>query len=103
MSIRHPPFTFNSEQGYNKKGEKTVWHRGAASGLEKFQCTLQLTNFADGEGRVPPLLIFRGKVLRIPQTEKTKYDWRMRVQLQENAWCDEDWMLHWVNHVEMPI
>ena len=97
------PFTFNSGQGYKKKGEKTVWHRGAASGLEKFQCTLQLTNFADGEGRVPPLLIFRGKVLRISQTEKTKYDWRVTVQLQENAWCDEDRMLHWVNHVEMPI
>ena len=59
------PFTFNSGQSYNKTGEKTVWHRGAASGLDKRQCTVQLTIFTDGEARVPPLLIFRGKGLRI--------------------------------------
>ena len=29
------PFTFNSGQGYNKTGEKTVWHSGAASGMDK--------------------------------------------------------------------
>ena len=34
------PFTFNSGQGYNKTGDKTVWHRGAASGLDKRQCTV---------------------------------------------------------------
>lgn len=68
------PFTFNSGQGYNKTGEKTFWHRGAASGLDKRQCTVQLTIFADGEARVPPLLIFRGNGLRISQAEKTKYD-----------------------------
>ena len=93
------PFTFNSGQGYNKKGDKTVCHRGAASGLDKCQCTVQLTIFADGEARVPPLLIFRGKGLRISQAEKSKYDRRVRVQFQENAWCDEDRMLHWVNHM----
>ena len=37
------PFTFNGGQGYSKTGEKTVWHRGAASGLDKCQCTVQLT------------------------------------------------------------
>ena len=93
------PFTFNSEQGYNKMGEKTVWHRGAAFGLDKRQCTVQLTIFTDGEARIPPLLIFRGKGLRISQAEKTKYDRRVRVQFQENTWCDEDRMLHWVNHM----
>ena len=93
------PFTFNSGQGYNKTGEKTVWHRGATSGLDKYQCTVQLTIFADGEERVPPLLIFRGKGLRISQAEKTKYDRRVMVQFQENAWCDEGRMLHWVNHM----
>ena len=93
------PFTFNCGQGYNKTGEKTVWHRGAASGLDKRQCTVQLTIFADGEARVPPLLIFRGKGLRISQVEKTQYDRRVRVQFQENAWCDEAQMLKWVNHM----
>ena len=60
---------------------------------------MQQTIFADGEARVPPLIIFRGKGLRISQAEKTKYDRRVRVQFQENAWCDEDQMLHWVNHI----
>ena len=92
------PFIFDSGQGYNKTGDKTVWHRGASFGLDKRQCTVQLTIFADGEARVPPLLIFRGKGLRISQAEKTKYNRQVRVQFQENAWCD-DQMLHWVNHM----
>lgn len=61
------PFTFNKGQGYDAK---TVWHHGAQSGLDKRQCTVQLTIFADGEPRVKPLLIFRGKGLGISQTEK---------------------------------
>ena len=36
--------------------------------------------------------------MRISQAEKSKYDRRVRVQFQENAWCDEDQMLKWVNH-----
>lgn len=47
------PFTFNSGKGYNDTGSKTVWHRGAASGLEKRQCTAQLTVFANGESLKP--------------------------------------------------
>ena len=93
------PFTFNGGQGYSRTGERSVWHRGSASGLDKRQCMVQLTIFADGEARVPPLLIFRGKGLRLAQAEKSKYDRRVRVQFQENAWCDEDQMLNWVKHI----
>ena len=46
-------------------GECSVWVRGGASGLDKRQCTVQLTLFGDGEPRVKPLLIFRGKGKRI--------------------------------------
>lgn len=93
------PFTFNGGQGYSRTGERSIWHRGSASGLDKHQCTVQLTVFADGEARVPPLIIFRGKGLRISQVEKAKYDRRVRVQFQENAWCNEDQMLNWLNQV----
>ena len=65
------PFTFNGGQGYSKTTEKTVWHRCAASGLDKWQCTAQLTIFAEGVARVPPLLIFRGKGLRKVQVQQT--------------------------------
>ena len=68
------PFMFNKGQGYDQRGAKTVWHCGAQSGLDKRQCTVQLTIFTDGEPRVKPLLIFRGKGLRISQTERKKYD-----------------------------
>ena len=34
---------------------------GGASCLEKRQCTVQFTIFADGETRVKPLVLFRGK------------------------------------------
>ena len=59
------PFMFSGGEGYDVTGTTTVWHRGAASGLDKRQCTVQLTIFADGVPRVKPLLIFRGKGLRI--------------------------------------
>ncbi len=91
------PFTFNKGQGYDKKGSKTIWHQGAQSGLEKRQCTVQLTIYADGEPRVKPLLIFRGKGVRITKAEKNSYDKRVVVKFQVNAWCDESVMHFWVS------
>ena len=55
------PFTFCSGKTYDNTGERSVRVRGGASGLDKRQCTVQLTLFADSEPRVKPLLIFRGK------------------------------------------
>ena len=72
-------------------------HHGKPSGIEKCECPAQLTIFADGVAHVPPLLFFRGRGLRIFQMEKSKYNRRVRVQFQENVWCDEDLMLKWVN------
>lgn len=55
------PFTFCGGETYADTGDRSVWVRGGASGLDKRQCTVQLTIFADGVARVKPLLIFRGK------------------------------------------
>ena len=93
------PFTFNKGQGYDQKGAKTVWHRGAQSSLNKRQCTVQLTIFADGEPRIKPLLIFRGKGLRISQAERKEHDGRVVVKFKENAWCDESIMQYWVSNM----
>ena len=57
---------------------------------------VQLTIFADGKPRVKPLLIFRGTGKRIPFREHLKYDRRVNVQFQPNAWCDEEAMEQWV-------
>ena len=64
------PFSFTSGGTYADTGDKTVWVRSGISGLDKRQCTVQITLFADGEPRVKPLLIFRGKGKRIALREK---------------------------------
>ena len=92
------PFSFTQGSTYADRGEKSVWIRGGASGLDKRQCTVQLTLFADGEPRVKPLIIFRGKGKRIAVAERASYDSRVIVQFQANAWSDEDIMKFWVRH-----
>ena len=64
------PFSFTNGGTYNDTGDKTVWVRSGASGLDKRQCTAQITLFADGVPRVKPLLIFKGKGQRITLREK---------------------------------
>ena len=51
-------FCFSKGPTYADRGDKTVWVRGAASGLEKRQCTVQLTIFADGEGFANYIMYF---------------------------------------------
>ena len=96
------PFTFTDGTTYDDTGASTVWVRGGASGLDKRQCTVQLTIFADGEPRVKPMLIFRGKGKRITFHEKLRYDRRVYVAFQENAWCDEPTMNVWVQQLWKP-
>ena len=66
------PFTFTDGSTYADTGDKTIWIRGGAAGLDKRQCTAQLTVFADGEPRVNPLLIFKGTGMRIPLAERAR-------------------------------
>lgn len=88
-------FCFSKGPTYADRGDKTVWVRGGASGLEKRQCTVQLTIFADGEPRIKPLDIswkgtthsFTGKGFRsifmclaVTSYMQLRYDSRVRVQ-----------------------
>lgn len=66
------PFTFTEGSTYADKGDKSIWVVGGASGLDKRQCTAQLTVFADGEPRVKPMMIFRGTGKRISLVERTR-------------------------------
>ena len=63
------PFVMDDNRTYEKTGASEVWIASGQSGLEKRQCTVQLTIFADGSA-LPALLIFRGKGLRINPAEK---------------------------------
>ena len=67
----------------------------SSSGLEKWQCTVQLTIFPDGVSCIIPLVIFRGTGLRIKAEEKRKRDKRVKVLFQKNVWCDEKMMKEW--------
>ena len=64
------PFCFTNGTTYDQTRAHTVWVCGAASGLDKRQCTVQLTIFAGGVARVKPLIIFHGKGARITFLEK---------------------------------
>ena len=96
------PFSFTSGPTYETTNSSTVWVRGGASGLDKRQCTAQLTIFADGEPMVKPLLIFRGKGKRISLKEQLEYDKRVVVRFQPNAWCDQPVMNYWVKNCWKP-
>lgn len=63
------PFIFSSGETYADTGERYMWVCGNASGLDKQQCTVQLTLFADSEPRVTPLLIFQGTGKRMAFAE----------------------------------
>ena len=95
-------FSFCDGDTYADKGESSVWVRGGGSGLDKRQCTVQLTLFANGENYVKPMIIFRGTGKRIPFSERVTYDKKVVVRFQQNAWCDEEVMKFWVTHCWKP-
>ncbi|KAK3736791.1 hypothetical protein QZH41_011740 [Actinostola sp. cb2023] len=71
-------FCYNTKGAtYAEFGEKTVWIRTSGEGHDKRQCTVQLTIYADGEPRLKPLLIFKGKGKRIQEKETKQYDYRV--------------------------
>ena len=89
-------FIFDDGKAYNTSGEKDVSTSSGQSEFDKRQYTAQLIVFGDGVPRLKPLIIFRGKDLRIKKEEKQKWDKGVRVVFQENAWCDETVMLDWI-------
>ena len=56
-------FVMDDIRKYEKTSADEVWIASGQSDLEKRQCTVQLTIFADGCA-LPPLLTFRGKYIR---------------------------------------
>lgn len=84
-------FDFLGGKTVNEKGSKTVWLKSSDSGLDKRQCTVQLTIWADGNGlRTKPLVIFAGKGTKINRGPEVKlWDKRVKVMFQDNAWVDE--------------
>ena len=91
------PFVLDDNRTYDTVGAKEIWVRSGQSGLDKRQCTVQLTVFGDGVCRLRPTLIFRGKGLRISKEEKSNWDKRVKVFFQKKVWCDQTIMKCWIN------
>ena len=68
-------------------------------GLDKRQATVQLTVHADGIPQTPPMVVFRGKGLRINSQERNRWDKRVVVKFQENAWVNEGISLRWAQSI----
>ena len=102
-NVDQVPLPFVNERGttYDTLGAKQVWVSQPSSGLDKRQATLQLCIRADGEQNVKPALIFRGKG-RVAMAEKGKYDKRVDVYFQQNAWMDEEINMQWVQGTLIP-
>ena len=86
------PFVLDDGKTYADKGSSEVWSVSGSSDLEKQQCSVQLTIFADGVPRIRLLVIFRGKDLRITRKKQETWDRRVQVAFQPKAWCDESMM-----------
>ena len=76
------PFVIDDGKTNADKGSSEVWCATHDSVIDKRQCSVQLTTFADGKSRAKPLVIFRGKGLRIKSKEQDAWDaWDRRVQV----------------------
>ena len=71
------PFVLDNGKTYADKGSIEVWCISGSSGLDKQQCSVQLTIFTDGVPCVCPLVIFCGKGLRITRKEQEAWDRRV--------------------------
>ena len=89
------PLELDDKKTYEKRDAEEVWSATGQSGLEKRQCTVQLTIFADGS-TLPPLIISRGKGLRIKAVENQQWNKRVKIVFQSKAWCGEAVMKSWV-------
>ena len=93
------PFVLGGWKMYEFKGASLVWVQGGQSGLDKRQCTVQLTIVANGEPRVKPLILFRGTGCHISKQERNAWNSRVQVYFQKKAWCDETVMNRWINEM----
>ena len=96
------PLTFEFLKGktLKKKGSKTVRLKGAKSGWDKRQSSLQIAVFIDGVIRIKPLLIFKGKLKGDSRhrTEARKYHPGIVVIFNEKAYANTSNLIAWVKN-----
>ena len=91
------PFALDKKTTYEKpmNRDEKVWISLPGAGLEKRQCTLQLSFSPEDDLKVE--IIFRGGGKRIKDCEKKAYHKSVDVYWQKNAWADTTMSCEWVN------
>lgn len=89
------PITFAYEGGttWEEKGKERVWCKVPAKNDLKRMCTLHL--LINPEGAVHGTVIFRGTGEKIPKKEKKRYNGRVAILWQQNAWLDHALCMKW--------
>lgn len=101
------PFEYLSGKTYAKKGDKTIWAKSLRSGWDKRQATLVLTVFGDGNGKVKPIIIFKGtadkeKQHRFYGEERKQYDSRVVVWFNPKGYCNTQTTVQWIKELLLP-
>lgn len=105
------PFEFLDGQTYADRGSHTVQIRSTRSGWDKRQATILLCIFADGAMRVKPLILFKGalaeNLTRRADRERraaeiARYDPRVLVQFNPNAYANESVLVNWIIDMLVP-
>lgn len=105
------PFEFLDGQTYADRGSHSVQVRSTRSGWDKRQATILLCIFADGAMRVKPLILFKGALeknltRRADQQRRTaevaRYDPRVAVQFNPNAYANESVLVNWITDMLVP-
>lgn len=91
------PFEYLDGRTYTFKGEKTVNGKTDRNSWTKRQATLILYIFANGQGRMKPVIVFHGspseKGGKIEDGEKTLYNPGVIVKFNKTAYNNEELML----------
>jgi len=101
------PFEYITGRTYAHKGDKTIWAKSAKSGWDKRQATLVLTVFADGVGRVKPLILFKGTEdsrmqERYYGEERKQYDKRVEVWFNPKGYANTQTTVKWIYDLLIP-
>ncbi|XP_014675269.1 PREDICTED: jerky protein homolog-like [Priapulus caudatus] len=95
------PFVVDQDKTYDVTGNKQVWVSQPSTGLDKRQATLQLCIRAEGEQRVKPAIVFRGKG-NVSSAVRAEYDRDVDVYFQRCAWMDSEINMQWVSGTLLP-
>ena len=104
------PFEFLDGQTYADKGSHSVKVRSTRSGWDKRQGTIIFCICADGAMRVKPLILYKGVEVLSRKcdidrraAEMKRYDPRVLVKFNPNAYANESVLVDWITDMLAPV